>query len=71
MYPYRNIELKEEYKKEFVDFACLMGGIMNLNLVWGDSNYYSQTVHYDECIKFAKTILNVMKNKQKNNNIDF
>ena len=67
LYPYKNAELKEEYKKEFVDFACLMRGIMNLNLVWGDSNYYGQDVHYDECIKFAKTILNVMKNKQKNN----
>lgn len=65
LYPYRNIELKPEYKKEFTDFAGLIFCMINLNLVWGVSNYYSQRVNYKDCIKLLKTELALMKAKAK------
>ena len=65
LYPYRDIELKPEYKKEFTDFAGLIFCMINLNLVWGVSNYYSQRVNYKDCIKLLKTELALMKAKAK------
>jgi hypothetical protein len=62
---YKDATVLPEYRKEYVDFGCLYFAMMNLNLVFGVSNYYSQQVNYDECVRFVQGILDVMKQKKE------
>ena len=63
LHPYKGIELKEEYKNDFVTFSGLIFGMMHLHLNWGVSNNYGQDAPYAHCVEFLETTLNMIKNK--------
>jgi len=62
---YKDVTVLPEYQKEYVDFGCLYFAMMNLNLVFGVSNYYSQQVNYANCVSFAQCILDVMQKRKE------
>lgn len=63
--------LDEKYKKEFSELSGLLNAMSILQITWGTTNYYSQTVSYDRVEEFQESILSVIKEKiQKNKEED-